>query len=430
MANVWRETDNFNLLACTFLTQAVPTSVTRYGLSQIVNHLLQLDQVVPFEFLVGDDVLCTTLGSHISAREISAEKVLEVEYFPAMLPPTPGEDLSHDDWISCITVLQNTDGWALASGSYDGVVKLWDDSGEYEQVAVHSCAVKSCAVVKDSQQMVTTGDDGSVHVWNYGKEKDGRVGEVKLLARLSGHESSVESSCIRPDGERCATSGWDKNILVWKSGTSLHEEASDAHRQPKRKKGTFLSLEEQVAAAPELESLASLEAHTQSVSDLKWVTGETLVSSSWDHSIKVWDVEMETVLDTFSHNKVVTCVDTPHNGRIDIVAFGGAEKTVRVWDRREKQGAFVKSLQSLSSHTRWVSDLEWHPTSEHHILTTSYDGSIKLWDMRAPIPLHTVHLPPESSEEKVFCCAWVSDSMLSYGGTNRILSTMTIESIM
>lgn len=397
--------------------QTVPTHVTRYGLSQIVNHLLQLDQAVPFEFLIGEDVLCTSLGSHISSRGISAEKVLLIEYFPAMLPPTPDEDLPHDDWISCIGVLKDSDGWTLASGCYDGVLKVWNDAGEHSQIPVHSSAVKSCAVIKNSQQLLTTGDDGSVHVWKYDED-------MALVASLCGHESSVESSSVRPDGERCATSGWDANILVWKSGESLELEASKGSKKPKRKKSR--SLDDQIAAATEVESLGSLQGHTQAVSDLKWVTAETMVSSSWDHSIKLWDVEMETVMETFSHNKVVTCIDTPSNGRIDIVAFGGAEKTVRVWDRREKQGTFLKSLQSLSSHTQWVSDIEWHPSSDHHMLTASYDGSIKVWDIRAQIPLHTVTLP---TEEKIFCCTWVNDTTIAHGGTNNKISVMTMESL-
>lgn len=402
--------------------QTVPTSVARYGLSQIVNHLLDLEQPVPFEFLVGDEVLCTTLGSHISTRGVSAEKVLLVEYFPAVLPPSPGNNLPHDDWVSCIGVLDDSDGWMLAAGCYDGRMTLWNgDACTY--IPVHSCAVKSCAVVKSCHQIMTTGDDGSVLVWKYRVDQGA---DMTLVASLSGHESSVESSCIRPDGERCATSGWDKNILVWKSGESLASEAPDGEKRPKRKKGPSRSLEEQMASAPVVESIGSLNGHTQAVSDLKWVTEDNILSCSWDHSIKIWDVEMETVLDTFSHNKAVTCIDTPPNGRLDIVAFGGAEKTVRVWDRREKQGTFVQSLQSLSSHTGWVSDLEWHPTSEHHVMTASYDGSVKLWDIRAQIPLHTVEL---SSEEKLFCCAWVNESMIACGGTNMKLSTMTIESI-
>ena len=408
-----------SLLPCSHVMQTVPTHVTRYGLSQIVNHLLELDQAVPFEFLIGEDVLCTSLGSHIASRQISAEKVLLVEYFPAMLPPTLGEDQLQDDWISCIGVLKDSDGWMLASGCYDGYVKVWGESGENSQFAAHSSAVKSCAVINTSQQLLTTGDDGSVHVWSYD-------GDMSLLANLSGHQSSVEASCVRPDGERCATSGWDTTILVWKSGESLVLEASETVKKPKRKKGPARSLDEQIAAAHEMECIGSLEGHTQAVSDLKWVTAETLVSCSWDHSIRLWDVEMETVVDTFSHNKVVTCVDTPPNGRIDIIAFGGAEKTVRVWDRIEKQGTFMKSLQSLSSHSEWVSDLEWHPSSDYHMFTASYDGSLKVWDIRAQIPLHTVTLP---TEEKIFCCTWVNDTMIAHGGTNQKISTLTIESL-
>jgi len=439
------------------LPQTVPADATRYGLSQIVNHLLGLEKVVPFEFLVNDEMLCSSLGSHISSRAISTEGVLEIEYFPAALPPTPRDDFVHDDWISCASPIgfssmskrltsppsSAKEGWVLASGCYDGLVKFWNSSGEVvRQYVAHDYAIKSCAAIGGIQYL-TTADDGSVHVWDVAHVDGASKGEdVKLVARLAGHRSSVESCSVRPDGERCVTSGWDKEILVWKSGESLASAAGNAEPSepgPKRKKrgaskptdGSHPSLQVKIAEAAVLDPIGTLSGHTQAVSGLKWVADEQLVSCSWDHSIKVWDVEMETVLDSFTHNKVIYCVDTPNTStHANVIAFGGAEKGIRLWDRREsqKQAAFTRSLQSLESHTRWVSDIKWHPSSEHTILSASFDGSIKLWDVRSAIPLWTVDAEDATGEEdKLFCCTWINETSIAYGGTNRTLSTTSLD---
>lgn len=397
--------------------QTVPAQVTRYGLSQIVNHLLDLDHPIPFEFIVCEDVLCSTLGAHISSRNVTAEKVLEVEYVPAMLPPAPGEDMAQDDWLSCITASDNV----IYTGSYDGLVRTWNSEGdELSQFAAHPCPVKSCLYIESHSQLLTTGDDGSVRMCNLSEEKQ------VLLAHLAGHQSTVESCAVRPDGERCATAGWDTNILIWRSGDSLETHISEnlerTNLGEKKKKKAKIT-------AAEVESVGALEAHTQCVSDMVWKSHENLISCSWDHSIKFWDVEMETVTDSFTHNKVLYCLDTSNSDASShVVAFGGAEKAVRLWDRREKQGTFAKSLRSLQSHTSWVSDLEWHPTSEYYIMTVSYDGSVKLWDIRGEIPLHTIHPTTVSEDDRLLCCAWIGSSSIAFGGTNKTLSTMVLQS--
>ena len=444
--------------------QTVPADAARYGLSQIVNHLLSLDQVVPFEFLVNDEILCTSLGSHISSRAISTEGVLEMEYFPAVLPPTPKDAFVHDDWISCVTVVRSSTiskqssppstsrrpdkGWSLASGCYAGLVKFWNSAGEVDrQYVAHDYPIKSCSAVNE-MQLITTADDGSVHVWDVadGSDDGNHADGTRLVARLSGHRSSVESSCVRPDGERCATSGWDKNVLVWKSGESLISEADNfivaepKMKRKKRAKSSEPSLEEKVSNAPHIQSLGTLDGHAQAVSGLKWVSQEHLVSSSWDHTVKLWDVEMETALDTFTHNKVIYCLDTPNapnaNTNANLIAFGGAEKGLRLWDRRDhqKQGTFTRALQTFQSHTSWISDVKWHPSSEHTILTASFDGSIKLWDVRSAIPLWTVDVDDEADKggkagkedgHKLFCCTWVDDKTVAAGGDNRTIAVFT-----
>ena len=61
---------------------------------------------------------------------------------------------------------------------------------------------------------------------------------------------------------------------------------------------------------------------------------------------------------------------------------------LRLWDPRMKSESLL--LQSLKSHKQWVSGVCWAPYNEFLLSSVSYDGTIKVWDTRAAMPLHTV----------------------------------------
>lgn len=420
--------------------QTVPANVTRYGLSQVVNHLLECDEYVPFEFLVEEELLRVTLGEHIAARNTSTEATLEVEYFPALLPPEPQDESEQEDWISCISILRKDDDANLVTtAGYDGLVKVWNEGTELSSFAASTCPIKSSVAISSSGQLLVTGNEGTAIVWELSSDYlSGETAEdPALLACLGGHETGVEASSVRPDGERCATAGWDTKILLHKMGKSLKTYVQDNSndlsndRKKKKKKGN-MSLDEAVASAHQVEALASLEGHTQCVSDLHWISQDSVASCSWDHSIKVWDVEMEKAVDSYQHNKVIFCMDAPKSSASNnLIAFGGAERTVRLWDRRQREGILAKALRSYQSHTSWISALSWHPKSEHHLLTASFDGTAKVWDIRSEIPLYSVQgarRPTDKEDIKLFACAWVDQegTLFCHGGTACVLSTMKI----
>lgn len=70
---------------------AVPETLQRYGLSEVVNHLLGRDPPTPFDMLVMGRFLRSSLQSVMRRHALSGEAVLEVEYLPAMRQPTEAE---------------------------------------------------------------------------------------------------------------------------------------------------------------------------------------------------------------------------------------------------------------------------------------------------------------------------------------------------
>lgn len=432
----------------------VPGNLTRYGLSQIINHLLALDPARPFDFLIQDELLRLSLHQHMAAKQLSTEAVLEVEYVPAVLPPTPKEEHPHDDWISALAVLSSNNETSsnndkiIAAGCYDGIVRLWQNGNSVGSFAAHKGAIKASDSISNGEtqgQLITGGADCVARVWRWSKSIGGSS-SPELLAVLKGHTASVEAVVTNSDGDRCVTAGWDGQILMYRAGGELEEAAvggddgddsgragSKSTQKKKRRTDTSKTTTTAVpTGAYEESALTSLAGHTQCVSSLAWPSQSALVTGCWDHSVRVWDPEVSTVIDTYSHNKAVHCIATTSTREdASIIAFGGPEKSLRIWDRRavankgvNNEGTDVLAVRALASHTDWISSLAWHPTSEHHLLSVSYDQSAKLWDLRASVPLHTL---PVGGGDKLLSCVWVGEDEVAYGGADNVLRTCTVD---
>ena len=85
--------------------------------------------------------------------------------------------------------------------------------------------------------------------------------------------------------------------------------------------------------------------------------------------------------------------------------------------------ACMQDQRAFSSHTDWIVAAAWHPTSQHHIATASYDHSVKLWDLRAAIPLHTL----AAHADKALCVAWAGPAQLVSGGADCELRTYSVQ---
>lgn len=66
------------------------------------------EHAVEFDFIVANELLRSKLGEHVSARGVSTEGVITVEYVERLPAPEPSDCLLHDDWVSAV---QAHDNW-------------------------------------------------------------------------------------------------------------------------------------------------------------------------------------------------------------------------------------------------------------------------------------------------------------------------------
>lgn len=77
-------------------------------------------------------------------------------------------------------------------------------------------------------------------------------------------------------------------------------------------------------------------------------------------------------------------------------------------------------LTKQSSHKAWVSDVQWSPTDPYVLASNSHDGTLKLWDIRSSIPLHTI-LAVGKKGEKALCLSF-GDECIYSGGSDCVVN--------
>jgi len=81
------------------------------------------------------------------------------------------------------------------------------------------------------------------------------------------------------------------------------------------------------------------------------------------------------------------------------------------------------------SHDRWVSRVKFNENVENLFISSSYDGTVKVWDVRnEETPLFTLKRKQESpsDEYKVFATEWNGPSQIISGGSDSNISVHTI----
>ena len=160
--------------------------------------------------------------------------------------------------------------------------------------------------------------------------------------------------------------------------------------------------------------------HTHTHTYTAWPHPAAVYSGSWDMSIRMWDTEIGTCSRHMLGNKAVSAISFSHVG--NLLATAHNDRAVRIWDPRMKDAEVVKL--TLRSHAGWVTDVAFSPTLPNTLASTSHDGTVKLWDIRSKIPLHTL----QTHTDKVLSLDWYNDSNVLSGGADRQLRTHAIRS--
>lgn len=452
---------------------ALPSSSTRYGLSQTVNALLKAAGVEDahelgqedgkqrvFDFLVEGELLRGELGRHLAKRGLSVEKTISIEYFFAVEPPEPPTTLDLPDWVGSVKVARDC---GVFSGCFDGTVSVHDIAGARElrcARSAHADSVSALELVRATEAgnegapevLVTASKDGTMRGWfvepaegkSDAKRRDGRrkkkvtkedTGGLDLIQvfEFVGHVGGIESVGSSPAGCRFCSGGWDQKVRVW----SIDEEdlagarANASKRQRKASDGDDGEDEVGGAGLQQVETTA-LDGHKQCVSGVCWPEENLVCSTSWDSTVKCFDVSKGKLVSNLIRDSALFCLDAArgggHGGSL-CLAFGAADGLVATWDPREAHRSAgapgqvaLATVGSYKSHKAVVSAVRWSPNSPFHFASCDYEGLIKVWDTRSSMPLHTL----ESHDGKAFCLDWFEGGLVASGGSDSKVATREV----
>ncbi|XP_064647933.1 ribosome biogenesis protein WDR12 homolog [Lineus longissimus] len=389
---------------------SVPSSCGLKELSDLINGLLQSAGTgglhpTEFDFLVEGQFLRTTLEKHIEQTERSTEEVLELEYLERQPAPAPQDSLQHDDWVSCL----HAQGEHILSGCYDNTVKLWTSRGDIIlTIPGHSAPVKSISwIAQDeaSSTFLSGSHDQTILIWEWNRTTNA----MECLYMCKGHAGSIDCLAVDETKSRFCSGSFDRMIKIWAAGKGGSDEMveEDEGHQKKKKRTDGQKVPTRVP-------LMTLSGHKEGVAAIQWLSSSEICSASWDHTMKLWDVQQGVEKSVLAGTKVF--LDISYSPLNRMIISGSADRHVRLWDPRIRDGAVVKC--TYTSHTGWISSVSWSPINEHLFISGSYDTVMKLWDTRSPkTPMYNM----TGHEDKIMAVDWsLPDLMLSGGADNEI----------
>lgn len=314
----------------------------------------------------------------------------------------------------------------VLTACYDGVVRVFEDeaistgnsvcvsTGAMYSGMGHTGAVKAARFVhqpdfrrKDNEHaFVSGGKDRSVRVWRTAGTGKARV--VACTAVGAGHTESVEAVAVVMDGAgkgtKFCSGGWDSRVLVW----DVEPEEKDEQSGAKRQKGQAGA---KVGEEVQMTSLTALEGHTGAITALAWPHSLAIYSGGYDRTLKQWDTNSASCVHTW--NAPCTLTSLAFSTASNVIASGHNDRQVRLWDPRKAGKEIMK--MALKSHKGWVTDVSFSAEDPNLLLSASHDNSVKLWDIRSTVPLHTM----QAHQDKALSVSWYDGERFVSGGADK-----------
>ncbi|KDE08988.1 hypothetical protein MVLG_00711 [Microbotryum lychnidis-dioicae p1A1 Lamole] len=234
-------------------------------------------------------------------------------------------------------------GTMLLTGSIDGTVCLWEiSSGKVKQQwATHADSVLHLDW-NDDQTFASASSDKTIHLFN--------VARITPVYRFKGHRDDVNFVKFSPCGTLLASVSDDYSLRLWSlrniPGFQIEECKAAIDRD-----------EERLIDSEDNGGQLVLDGHTADVHALAWSPSATarprlVASASFDNTARLWDADAGVCLHTFAfHSDWLYSIAFSPNGAF--LATGSNDGKLLVWRVKDR------SLHLEYTHTGPVYELAW-----------------------------------------------------------------------
>ncbi|WP_307805820.1 WD40 repeat domain-containing protein [Streptomyces chrestomyceticus] len=246
------------------------------------------------------------------------------------LTTTRGEPGDDDTGVA---VALRPDGHALATGSEDGTVRVWDPATGHLLATLtgHRGKVASLAFRPDGRTLLIATDEGTVWL---GDTRTGRVRATPVRHQDQG------APVLSPDGRTVASADAQDTVRLYDIATG-------------RVRATLPGSHAAKAFSPD---------------------GKTLVTSALDNSVRLWDTATARAGTTLAnHGEEMASLAFSRDGRA--LATGGADGGVRLWDRATGR---LRGTATGRFDTGAVLALAFSP--DGRAVAAGGWGAVRVWD--------------------------------------------------